>query len=324
MEFRTSPRNREVAAFPQKLPPPLRSDGNLNYLQVISLIRHLWEDSHPDIPLRPVQSGKYSTYPVIVYSLQNRTPFTNEPKRKYRDVQVTEDDRQYATHGQRFNNVVVFTVVTETNPELCEAIIEAFEDFMHECTGYFKRLGVSDMFYVRRLPDREQTRPDEDVDMRAVAFNIILEKVYIQKIQELQEIVVKARVVLDTMWRDGSEFWAFDGLDDNTLFVPGHVFKFGDIIQLLPPPASQDDYAEGATETIVQHNIPAGLTYNYAYQIVGVDGNYIIIQNLNGSAVQIRSSGMGVIKAVESISSIPVIIEDDFQSFAATPATPSY
>lgn len=319
MEFRTPPRNEEVASFAMRLPPPLRARGNLNYIQFITLVRHLWEDGHPDIPMRPVQSSKYAKYPVIVYGLQNRTPFQTEAKKKFREIQHREEDN-LITHAQRFNNIIIFTVITENNPEMCEAVIETFEDFMHECTGFFKELGVSDMFYVRRLPDRDQTRSDEDVDERAVAYNVILEKLYVQPVDKIKEIVIKSRVWLDQYWQVGVEFWIFRNLDDEFVFyAPNHVFKFGDIIKLLPPSSNQDNYAEGESSTIINHDTPDGLSINCAYQIVNVELDYITIKNLNGSDVNIFSSGMGILSGVENIYTIPAEIEDNFQS-----ATPSH
>lgn len=321
MEFFTSPRNQEVSNFPSHMPPPLRARGNLNYLQFISLIRHLWEEGHPDIPMRPVQSSKYVRYPVLVYSLQNRTPFHQESKQKLREIQYREDTN-LVTHAQRFNNIIIFKVITKMNPELCEAIIETFEDFMVDCTGYLKELGVSDMFYVRRLPDSEQTRSDEDIEERSVAYNIILERVRIQETEKIQEIVVKARTMLTNYWQIGTEFWVFDdteSLGSNRLYAPGHVFKFGDIVKLLLPGANQDSYAEGAADLAVRSVIPDGLFSDYAYQIIDAANNFITLQNLNGSAVKIRSTGMGVLTGVDSITSIPAEIEDGFQS-----ATPSY
>lgn len=321
MEFNISPRNEEGSNFASRLPPPLKAKGNLSYLQFISLLKHIWEEGHPDIPMRPVQSNKFSRYPVIIYSLQNRTPFHNEPKQKFRELQYKEDTN-LITQAQRFNNIIIFKVVTETNPELCEAVIETFEDFMLEFTGYLKEFGVSDMFYVRRLPDGDQTRPDGDIDERSVAYNVILEKIRIHEVAKIQQIIVKARVMLDRYWQNGTEFWVFEDMDDpgsGKIYAPGHVFKFGDIVKLLLPGPDQDSYAEGASDLAVRAAIPEGLSNNYAYQIIDAQNNFITLQNLNGAAVHIRSTGMGVLTGVDSITSIPAALEDNFQS-----ATPSY
>lgn len=176
----------------------LRAQGNLNYLQFIALVQKLWAESHPDIPIRPTQAKAYATYPVIVYKLEIRRPHSGEPKPKQREQVVNEGENNISiVYGQKFENLVVFQVFTKADPELAEAIIEAFEDFMLEYTPIFKRLGLSEIVYSRRIPDGEGSRQAEDVEYRGVAYMVTTEKLRKVDIDTVESIVVKARTFLE-------------------------------------------------------------------------------------------------------------------------------
>ena len=66
--------------------PPIQAAGNLSYLEFISIVKLLWENIHPDIPIVPTQPAQYSTYPCIVYGLELRKSHSTEPKPRSRNV----------------------------------------------------------------------------------------------------------------------------------------------------------------------------------------------------------------------------------------------
>ena len=200
LEF-NSPMNLEAPLKMRR--QPLRAEDNLSYLQFIALVRKLWEDSHPDIPFKPVQSATYAQFPVMVYSLELRKPNANEPKMRLREQIVTDGDVNYIVQGQRFENLIIFSALTQNDPETAEQIIEAFEDFMLEYTPVFKRLGVSEILYSRRTPDNEQSRFAEDIDKRSVAYLVVTEKVRATEIAKIEEIILNVRQFLSTNTVDG-------------------------------------------------------------------------------------------------------------------------
>lgn len=79
---------------PGFVPPMLRAEGNLSYLDFIRLVKKLWNDSHPDIPIYATGTEKFPTYPCIVYGLELRKTMNNEPKPKYRE-QLLDDGKVY-------------------------------------------------------------------------------------------------------------------------------------------------------------------------------------------------------------------------------------
>lgn len=332
--FEQPPRNYEVSGFPlHKMPPPLKAEYNLDYPKFIQLVTYLWEQAHPDIPIKPVQSETYSRYPVIVYSLQSRSPVTNESKQRHRET-VYRNDTNLRITGQRFQNVVTFTVMTETGPDTsgpqrdgakyAESIIEAFERFMLEQVPVFKELGASEVLYTRRLPDQERTRPDEDVNERGVAFLVTLEHVIVQEIDILREIVVRARSMLSTYWQ-GLEFWVLDADDgnqtDNYLFTHNKPpFKVGDIVRVAPPNDYQDDTAHGEASVSIDRRKPQGLSYNIIYRVRLVDDSGLVLETIGGENVYVYGNGMGRIAGIEDIGyAAHYEIIDDFQN-----ATPIY
>lgn len=157
----------------------LTATGNLDYISFLRVVQKLWIDSHPDIPLIASGGPEVSEYPVIIYRLAYRNTVKDESKPRYRETIATRPtDAAIVNRGQRFNNYITFTVMTEQDPHLGEAIVEQFEDFMMEFTPVFKQLGVSDIFYGRREPDQEDLRPTGTNRIeRSVTYQVITEKI---------------------------------------------------------------------------------------------------------------------------------------------------
>lgn len=192
----------------QVFPPPadavyrtrhLRAKGNLDYLQFIKLVDTLWEAAHPDVPFQASGSNVDAVYPVVTYDLQLRKPHPSEPKVRFREEVRTPNNRDaIVIGGQRYQNLVNFSVTTEKNPELAEVLIEAFEDFMLEFTPVFKQLGLSEIVYARRLPDAEQSRRSEGIEIRTVSYLVTTEKVIQTSKKKLEEFLVYARMALSS------------------------------------------------------------------------------------------------------------------------------
>ena len=195
--------NRNDVNFNERFGEPLQASGNLTYLEFITVVKALWENAYPDIKIKPTQSGTYADYPVIVYGLELRKAHTSEPKPRTRTAQT---NKCVVVFGQRFQNIVSFTVITEANsgakqgsaarysgPEVADNIIEIFEDFMLEHTPVFKRLGASEFVYSRRLSDSEENRDSTDVCKRTVTYMLTTEKLFFQDVDQIESIVVDVR-----------------------------------------------------------------------------------------------------------------------------------
>ena len=195
--------NRNDVSFDRVFGEPLQASGNLSYLEFIAVVKSLWENAYPDIKIKPTQSGTYADYPVIVYGLELRKAHTSEPKPRTRTTQTNKD---VVVFGQRFQNIVSFTVITEANggakqgsaarysgPEVADNIMEIFEDFMLEHTPVFKRLGASEFVYSRRLSDSEENRDSTDICKRTVTYMLTTEKLFAQNVDQIESIVLDVR-----------------------------------------------------------------------------------------------------------------------------------
>jgi hypothetical protein len=114
--------------------------GNLTYIEFIALVKKLWEESYPNIPIFPLSInressttyndnltidtsvGDLSTAPsstslgiddfpaVIGYHLELRKAHTTEPKPRMRQNVLSNTVTIY---GQRFQNIIGFTVMSK-------------------------------------------------------------------------------------------------------------------------------------------------------------------------------------------------------------------
>jgi hypothetical protein len=183
---------------------PLQASGNLSYLEFIAVVKALWENAYPDIKLQPTSGGQYSEYPTIVYGLEIRKTHSNEPKPRTRNTQNIKDVMVF---GQRFQNVVSFTIITKADGAIAEnelekrysgAIVadnlaEIFEDFMLEHTPVFKRLGAAELVYSRRLSDSDINRESTDVVKRTITYMLTTEKLIATTVDTIEKIAIDVR-----------------------------------------------------------------------------------------------------------------------------------
>lgn len=228
--------------------PMLRAKGNLSYLEFIRLVKHLWEQGHPDIPIIPAGTGDIARYPCIIYGLEVRRVHDSEPKPRYRE---TLDDHGTAVliSAQRFVNVISFSAVSESDsdhgPEEAEAVVEAFEDFMQKMVPVFKEAGVSEFTYSRRLNDQEQNRSGQGTVSRTVAYTVTLEKLARIGRQQLQqifnaidEILLDFRVIKPVY--DGPPVFS-TAAGENFIVVTGMKLSLGDTVYIASHESIADE-----------------------------------------------------------------------------------
>lgn len=295
----------------------LRAAGGLTYLEFIKAVDYLWGESHPDIPFFAMSGKQLERMPAIIYHLQMRKPHPQEPKLKYREEIITPPD-QDAMHlyGQRFQNIVNFTVVTENDPETAELIIEVFEDFMLEMTPHFKEVGVSELVYARRLPDSEETKTGEDEVRRTVAYLVTLEKVIPLSAKKLNDSLKKLKTFVVHLRmpavQERPHFMAHAGT--NTISVYGMSLLEGDFITLYP---EQSRLGEPLELDLFPGGLISGGTYYVTDIQEDVQGRaYLISLTLGGLPIDITSDGAGYIaQAPEDTSdNINIDIQDDFRT----------
>ena len=211
-----------------KFAQPLQSEGNLSYLEFISVVKSLWEESFPNYPIKSSSSsdpsftwynpnyidpdtgntiGRYEdTDAIITYSLELRKTHSVEPKPRMRQIA----NRDIYIYGQRFQNIIGFTAMAPVgkrlgsnknsteddhdNAYLVESLIEAFEDFMLEYTPIFKKIGASELTYSRRLSDSEVNREQKDVHKRTVTYMLTTEKTFAARSATVESVALDVRM----------------------------------------------------------------------------------------------------------------------------------
>lgn len=267
---------------------PLRAKGRLSYEEFISLVERLWMDAHPDIPIIPSGDGDPAHYPCIVYGLELRKTHPDEPKLRYRETWNRDSETGVLFSGQRFQNMISFTVYTQSGgddptrdgPKVAERIIEVFEDFMTEFTPVFKEMGVSEFVYGRRYADSELSRSGVGIVRRSVVYMVTLEKIVTTSYQKLERIVIDARAWLEEFrskqhyiegnWEDTTEedssryhfthtpafYVSEESLTNNTIVMPETSFRIGDM---------------GYVFNALSNPLPNGITPGY-YMIFNIIG----------------------------------------------------
>jgi len=197
---------QEAKFYNDSDPRRLKAEGNLSYLTFIEIVKMLWENSYPDIPIVATFGGKFAKYPCIAYGTELKRAHSQEPKSRYRERVLGEDNIYYIIEGQRFQNIVSFAIMVEANAgqldgesqryegaEVADRIMEIFEDFMLEYTPVFKRLGASEFVYARRMSDTEINMDQTDVIKRMVTYMLTTEKVIVSPVGRIEEITADIR-----------------------------------------------------------------------------------------------------------------------------------
>lgn len=211
--------------------------GSLSYIQFIGLVKKIWEESHPQIPILPigmnresfityldngsttdtigynssapdaVRANSIEVFPAVIgYSLELKKSHTIEPKPRMRQNVISNTVTIY---GQKFQNVIGFTVMSQANilqgensqttrddldtAILCDQIIDAFEDFMLEYTPIFKAAGASDLVYSRRLSDSEINRDNKNIHKRTVTYMLTTEKTFAIRNDVIEKVKIDIR-----------------------------------------------------------------------------------------------------------------------------------
>lgn len=255
---RNDPRN------PLPVREHMRASGNMSYLDFVRLVKYLWNLANPDIPMVPDQSEAFAVYPCIAYSLGLRKTFKNEPKFKHRDFVEDDTGQKYRITGQRYDNIVQFSVVTRSEPELADQIIENFEEFMIECTPIFKELGASDFFYSRRLSDNEESRKSEDTSVRTVCYLLVTETIVQTSVETLESVLINARVFLNDL---GPVFTS----TQEYLTIPDHTLMEGDRV---------------IVRAISNTPLPSGLHNGWVYVVAATDHDKIYLAGLQDQLIE--------------------------------------
>lgn len=119
--------------------------------------------------------------PLIFYTLISRVPRATDRKPRYRQaIQDMNPDgsvvRRGTINAQLFDCDIQFNVVA-SDYTLADAVMDAFEDAMLKYSGFFKRNGVSEMYFQKQYTDSNMEIYRQKLSVRSLVYRVTLERI---------------------------------------------------------------------------------------------------------------------------------------------------
>lgn len=136
------------------------------------------------------------TLPSISYSTNLREVSEGRsPKPTLEDVKQGEisglpTGEAYKVYRQTFDTIVEFNIRAQTSKDVSE-LAERFEDAMILHAGFLKKMGVSEIFFLKEVPSRYSNFFVDYIPTKTLFFYVRLEKVRVVSVSTLKEIEVK-------------------------------------------------------------------------------------------------------------------------------------
>lgn len=151
------------------------------------------------------------TLPSIRYSTNLREVANGRsPKPTLEDVRNGEvsglpTGESYKVYRQQFDCIVEFNVRAHTSKDVSE-LAERFEDAIVLHAGFLKRMGISEIFFLKEVPARYSNFFIENVPAKTLYFYVRLEKIRIVSVSTLKEIEAKLDLIRENSDDNGMEF----------------------------------------------------------------------------------------------------------------------
>lgn len=111
----------------------------------------------------------------------------------------------YKIYRQNFDCIVEFNIRAETSKDVSE-LAEMFEDAMVLHAGFLKRMGISEIFFLKEVPPRYSNFFVESIPTKTLYFFVRLEKVRIVSTNTLRELEVLLDEIRENSDDNGMEF----------------------------------------------------------------------------------------------------------------------
>lgn len=136
------------------------------------------------------------TLPVITYDTNSRegskeTPLKPAQMETIKEVvngKLTGDN--IIVYRQLFDTIVEFDIYGNNSLQVSK-ISKEFEDLLNHYTGFMKKLGVSEMFFLKEIPSNKSVHYIPDIPMKSLMWYIRLEKISTIRTSTLHTIDVK-------------------------------------------------------------------------------------------------------------------------------------
>lgn len=185
----------------------LQACGNISTVNQLGdllkrMLNAIWGSNWGDFS--PESSGGDDHNNVVTPSIRYSTNLREvsegrSPKPTLMDVKDIEvvgvaTGEHYKIYRQSFDCIVEFNVRAKTSRD-CTELAEKFEDTIILNSGYLKKVGVSEIFFLKEVPARYSNYFVENIPAKCLYFFVRLEKVRTVSISSIKEIEAKLNVI---------------------------------------------------------------------------------------------------------------------------------
>ena len=192
------------------------ADGNLSLSEFGELVSRIWLEAYPSVPMYPYGTATDDVkYPNITWRCITRRRLEGAGIKSRIVDEFTDDAGVTRTRKSGFFRCVVEYRVASTNPKEANQIIDAFERFMEQYAGDFKRAGVRDVFYVERKTDDYERIDGKVINYRPSQYEVHEESVFIESGPLIENInlVVRALRSMDQTSEEPAVLSTVDNVD---------------------------------------------------------------------------------------------------------------
>lgn len=173
------------------------ADGSLTLEEFGELVSRIWVKAYPSVPMYPAGTPSDDiSIPCVQWACASRKRM-NGVKNRVTDEFIGEDGETYTKKIGEYR--CVFEVrVSAMRPVEANQLIRAFEDFIEQYTGTFKRAGARELLYLERLADSFERDGAKVVLHRTVQYEFHEQTSFVEGGPLIKDIAIIANALRGT------------------------------------------------------------------------------------------------------------------------------
>lgn len=181
----------------------LTAEANASIFDLIKMIDKLVKITMKDLDVQfvpdedkiPVTTPDIQlNTPYITYKVIERVPKGELKPRVRQQIEEKSHDVDEArvgqVFGQKFSSIIQFDIFSSVYAT-AEQVMERFEELLFVYAGYFKRKGVSEIYFKKQFTDSSYDIYRQQISVRSIQYYVETEKlivVFRDKIQEVETL----------------------------------------------------------------------------------------------------------------------------------------
>lgn len=149
----------------------------------------------PDEDKTPIHAPEIKLdSPYITYKILERSPKGEFKPRVRQQIEEKSADKEEArvgqVYGQKFASIIQFDIFSSVYAT-AEQVMERFEELLFTYAGYFKKNGVSEIYFKKQYTDSSYDMYRQQISVRSIQYYVETEKlivVFRDKIQEIETL----------------------------------------------------------------------------------------------------------------------------------------